>query len=298
MFYSKFRVVDSICSDILRKVDKGGRKLTLKFACAPDGSTFLDHQKTAYPFHVGRILRFAGDPKGMATVYLQSMSGGLYKEDRLTAEIDVAPRAMAHVTTQASTIVHDTQDGHATSNVLLSVGSQAFLEYLADPIILFPGARLCSSTRVNLAQGAVAIIGESFLAHDPKGRGRTFVTFENDLSVRTYPGRTVMRDRFKVDGEQFSLIARAGQRDYSVHATLMLLGNVDAGSALRLVRQAIAAEEANKGGIYAGASLLPESGIWMRALAVDGASMKRLMMSVWKAMRCAVTGNEPQIRRK
>ncbi len=66
--------------------DARGR-LELAFARDPSGRTYLRRQFASYPYHVCRPLSFGGDPQGMATIYLQSSAGGIFRDDRLREHI-------------------------------------------------------------------------------------------------------------------------------------------------------------------------------------------------------------------
>ena len=54
------------------------------------GRTFLGGQLTPHPFHITRPFYRPDDPAGMATLYLQSSSGGLYGDDQL--DLGSSPR--------------------------------------------------------------------------------------------------------------------------------------------------------------------------------------------------------------
>src|SRR5438552_3271126 len=84
----------------------------LRFAVG-GGRTILAHQRIAYPLHVTRPFHLDALRQDLATLYLQSASGGLYAGDRLGLAIEVMPGAAVHVTTPASTIVHDTRGTRA-----------------------------------------------------------------------------------------------------------------------------------------------------------------------------------------
>ena len=83
---------------------------------------------------------------------------------------EVSRGAAAHVTTQASTIVHSMTEGCARQEARIALEPGSFFEYLPDPMILFPGARLASHLRIRFAPGTSAIICDSFLLHDPHGK--------------------------------------------------------------------------------------------------------------------------------
>ena len=67
------------------------------------GRTVLAHQHVPYPFHATRPFYLDRERPEIATLYLQSASGGLYRGDDVALSIVAGPHAAAHVTTQAST---------------------------------------------------------------------------------------------------------------------------------------------------------------------------------------------------
>ena len=138
-------------------VEARGR-LELTFARDPSGRTYLRGQYASYPYHVCRPLSFGGDPQGMATIYLQSSAGGIFRDDRLREHIVAEEGAAAHVTTQASTIVHSMDRGDARQEVLIEAAAGSFIEVLPDPFILFPQSRFASDVRVRAHETATVVI--------------------------------------------------------------------------------------------------------------------------------------------
>ena len=161
-------------------------RLELGFAVGADGVTRLQRQFASYPFHLCRPFRFAGDPPEMATLYVQSCSGGIYEGDRLSLRIDAPARAQLHLTTQAATIVRSMRSAGARQESVLEAGAGSLVEYLPDPLILFPKARLETSLRVSAHRGARLLTGEAFLLHDPLGLGRPFAHLGADFHGRTF----------------------------------------------------------------------------------------------------------------
>ena len=72
------------------------------------GRTVLARQRVPYPFHATRTFYLDQARPDLATLYLQSAAGGLYRGDRVALSITADPHSAAHVTTQAATIVHRT----------------------------------------------------------------------------------------------------------------------------------------------------------------------------------------------
>ncbi|MCB2101475.1 MAG: urease accessory protein UreD, partial [Rhodobacterales bacterium] len=178
--------------------------LDLGFARDPAGRTYLRRQHATHPFHVCRAQYLDRPRSGQATVYLQSCSGGLFRGDRHQVTIACDPGARAHVTTQASTVVHRADGDPARQAVALAVGAGAVLEYCPDPAILFPGAGLVNRTRVTLAPGAAALLWDACLGHDPGGAGAPFDRLDTDVQVLDDRGRLRAADRMAVTGAAFA----------------------------------------------------------------------------------------------
>lgn len=266
------------------------------FARDPGGGTYLRRQFASYPFHLCRPHHFAGDPPGMATLYLQSLSGGIYEDERLSLAVTAEEGAQAHVTSQASTIVHSMEAGNADLAVTIEAREDALVEYLPDPLILFPGARLSSALRVRRHEEATVICADSFLTHDPEGEGRPFGALDSRFDVEELDGGLLARDRFALSGETFAARRPAGTRRYAALATVMVLSPRDRVSpVLDALREAVAGLAET----YAGASLLPnDCGVWARLLSADGAALRASVDAAWAAARAALTGTRPRVRRK
>lgn len=278
-----------------RETTAGAGRAEIEFGCAPEGRTFIKRQFACYPFHVCRPHSFAGDPEGMVTLYLQSLSGGIYEGERLSLAIAAEAGTRAHVTSQASTIVHSMETGQAGLVVSLDAHEGSLVEYLPDPLILFPGARLSSTLKVRRHETATVICADAFLAHDPEGRDRIFDCFDSRLEVEDLEGQLLARDRFVLTGETHRRRAAAAGYHAALATVFVLTGNGDPGPILDAVRNSLAAlPEA-----YAGASLLPNGcGLWARVLTPDGASLRSAMHAAWAAAREAITGVLPRARRK
>ena len=135
-------------------------RLDLAFAADGGGRTYLARQYANYPFHVCRALYQDAERPGLATLYLQSCSGGLYEDDRLDMRLEIAEGAEAHVSTQGPTIVHTMPSGSARLDARIVGAPRSYLEYLPDPQILFPGSRCASRIEVSLGGDAVALISD------------------------------------------------------------------------------------------------------------------------------------------
>ena len=252
------------------------------------GRTHLMRQMTPHPFHITRPFHHPGDPDGMATLYLQSSAGGLYGDDDLDLTVRIGPGAAAHVTTQASTLVHDARGrAGATQKVMLEVAEGGWLEYLPDPAILMAGARLRSRVHANLGQSAVLILSDAQLSHDPQGAGRPFGWLDSEVAV-SGPSGPLMIDRFDLCGQDWP--TRTG--GFRCSGMMLVAGDLRAGPAMAEAAETVP-------GVYAGLSTLTDRRIsLLRFLAADGVALGGALKSIWAAARVALTGRSPAARRK
>lgn len=273
---------------MLGKAPAAAVRARLEFT-ASAGRSYLARQFTPHPFHITLPYNDPRDPDGMATLYLQSSSGGVYGGDDLGLSVDVADRARVHLTTQASTIVHDARGGPtARQEVTLRVAPGAWLEYCPDPAILMAGARHANHVSAELGEGSVLILSDAQLCHDPSGQGLPFDQLCNELRV-TGPEGLRLIDRFSLDGKHWT--ARTG--GYACAGFTMV-----AGGAAQAGPEMVAAMD-ELPGVYGGLSLLEDRDIaLLRFLARDGVALGDALRASWHAARIALTGRAPPPRRK
>ena len=106
------------------------------------------------------------DPRrpDMAIVFTMTAGAGMVQGDRHRIDVTCEPGSALHLTTQSATKVQRMDDDYATSVVNLTAAEGCLLEYLPDPIIPCGGSRSYHRTRVSVAPGATAIVGETVRA--------------------------------------------------------------------------------------------------------------------------------------
>ena len=272
-----------------------GPQAALRFARAPDGQSYISRQRVGYPFHITRPFYFDEAPAGALTLYLQSVSGGIYQGEDLRMTCSAEACSAAHVTTQAATIVHRMPAAPARQTVALDAADGAFLEYLPDPLIMFPGARLTSVLEIEAAAGATVIASESFAHHDPGGEDRRFESFAAEMRIRDEGGRLLALERYALAGDHLAEGASQIAR-WPAQGSVVVAHRGPAREAiLAALRSALAPTES----FYGGASALPnEAGVGVRLLARDGARLRRGLEAAWCAVRLALYGAPPARRRK
>jgi urease accessory protein len=271
-----------------------GRKAeVLLVAELAGGRTVLRRQHVGYPFHVTRAFQLDRMRPDLATLYLQSASGGLYATDRLALDLVVGAGAALNLTTQAATVVHDARGQASTMCQSVTVKDNAFCAIISDPYVLFPGADLYIETTATVAAGATLIMAEGFAAHDPHGRGGTFARFSTHTRIMAPDGRLLVSDRGSVCGEEISTSCGT------------LGGMAAAGSVLMIAapdRLADIAEieaAADACGCLAGVTAAPnQAGLAMRLLAPDSGTLIRGIEAAFHIAARAALGVDLAPRRK
>ena len=262
------------------------------------GRTVLARQRLPYPFHATRTFHLDQARPDLATLYLQSAAGGLYRGDHVALSITTEPHSAAHVTTQAATIVHRTHRFPVEQNTRLEVGEHAFLALTPDPLVLFPGAEISCATDITLAAGGCAILTDGLSHHDPEGPGpdgvgRSFERYSNAVVVRDAAGRILLNDRGSITGEaMFAPSSPLGR--YRAVGTVFVLGRGAELCDAVLLENRLAAC-----GCVAGFSKLPnDAGIGSRVLAADGGTLARGLEAGFAIAFEALIRSPPARRRK
>jgi urease accessory protein len=262
--------------------DASAPQLDLCFARGPRGNVYLSRQRAGYPFHVGRLL----DAPAGARVIVQSTSGGLFEHEEVGQHVVATHGATARVETAAATIVHSMTHGMARARVRIEALPGARLDWLPQPSILFPGARLVSHIDAVLHPGARMLLMDSYMSHDPSGGQQPLGALDASIDVRSPAGRLLARDSFRLAGAAQRPLGGV-RGPFAVHGGLMVLTlDVDERAAALHALQRVAQQTC-----YAGASLLPNGcGAFMRVLAVDGQKLRVAMKQAVDAV-CAQTGD-------
>lgn len=265
----------------------------LEFIVA-DGKTRVGSQYTPHPFHITKPFHMPGDPGGMATLYLQSSAGGLYSDDDICLDVRAGVGSQAHLTTQASTVVHPARGGVTRQRVHLNIESEAYFEYCPDPAILFAESRLDTELDVELGDGAVAMLTDAFLPHDPGGGDEPFDRLQTLIRVRQADGREVLIERSDVTGTDW-VNRTAG---FPCHANFIVTGAIDAEVLAQALRGTLDALDGQ--GIYAGVSVPGGRGsVIFRAIAREGKMLTKALFTTWRTARIALMQQSaPALRRK
>lgn len=268
----------------------------IAFSKAPSGASYISRQQVGYPFHLGRTLKLPDDPAGMAAVYLQSCSGGIFAGEELQVQVHAGPNTQAHVSTGAATVAHSMLEAPARQTVNLTAETGALLEYLPMATILFPQAKLHSRVNVVLHSGARVMLCDAFCLHTPQGNSGTFDFYRADLAVRCPAGQLLAGDRLMLTGQDMARQLPGVSEHFQALATFMLVGQ---GLAVEELKASLRSALGRLPDSYLGVSALPnDCGVSVRIMSLDAVALRTSLHTAWASMREQLTGVAPRMRRK
>ena len=274
----------------------GGGLLELIADVAPDGRTYLSRRSQRFPLRLTTPLYLDPSQPGMAFLYVQNPTGGLFEDDDHKIALDVRSGAQVHLTTQSASKLYRADRGCARQRVTLAVAKGAFAEYVPDPLIPHGGARLKQEVVAAVEPGGRLILSE-VVAPGRVAGGEEFEYSSLSLTTRISSGC----EQTAVD----SVLLEPGRlepRRAGVLGDLAYLASVFAvvpGADCEALARTISEAADGMPGCLVGTSTLPSAtGVLTRILAGSGISAGRAFDAAWSAARIALIGSAPPRRRK
>jgi len=242
------------------------------------------------PFYLDRA-----DP-GMAFIYVQNPTGGIFAGDRLATSVAAGEDVRVHLTTQSATKVYRMDGGEAIQELRFELERGAYVEHVPDPLIPQAGARFHQRTLIEVAPGAAFLATEA-LTPGRRARGERFAydLLELRTEVRR-AGRALCVDVVRLEPARSDPLQPGvlGGRDYLV--TLLAVAPAhDAEALARRLDDALAAEP---GVLGAGGELAHGVGAFGRALADGPLEARRTLLTAWRAARAELAGLPlPEVRK-
>lgn len=240
--------------------------------------TVLAHRRHVGPLMVQRPFYPEG---GICHVYLLHPPGGIVGGDSLELQVGADAGSHALITTPAATKFY--RAGPHPCAVLrqnLQVNS-AVLEWLPQEAIVFDGAKVKSSTRVELA-GLSRFIGWEILCLGRPAVKEKFTAGELHQDFLLYhDGRPLLLDRLRLSGDSPALAARWGLADAQAMGTMLMYPG--AGADLAQLR-AVQADDVRFAVTLVGGVL------HCRALGQQAESIRRLFNALWLQLRGNLLG--------
>ena len=273
-----------------------GGLLELVAGVAPDGRTHLSRRSQRFPLRLTAPFYLDAAQPGMAYLYVQNPTGGLFEDDDHALTLDAEPGALVHLTTQAATKVYRAGLGCARQRVSLRVAGGAFVEYVPDPLIPHAGARLRQELVADVQPGGRLIASET-VAPGRVARGEAFEYSSLSLTTRIRSGG----EELAVD----AVVLEPGVSDPR-HAGVLgdraylasLFAVAPEADPEALAAAVIEATDGLPGCLVATGTLPAGAGVLTRVLAGSGIAAGRALAAAWSAARVALLGTPPPRTRK
>lgn len=250
------------------------------------GRTALVRKRQKGPLTVQRA--FYPEPP-RCHLYLLHPPGGVVGGDQLRLAVSAASGAQAVLTAPGASKFYRSAGPGATLRQCLSVEDGGVLEWLPPEVILFPGARVSSQTRIML-RGRARFIGWDVLSLGLPFSGDRFDQGQADLEQRIErDGRPLLSERLRIGvGEPCaaSLDGPTRLRGRPVVASLVAVGA--AADDLTAARGVV--DEAS--GLWLGITLIDDL-LVVRCLAERVEPAFRQFRALWRVLRPRLLGVEP-----
>lgn len=258
--------------------------LRMRFARRPARSELVELERIA-PLLVQRALYWDECMPELPICMVTSVGGGTLQGDRLTIVVDVEEGACAQVTTQGATRVHAMDSNHAAQLQELSVGEDAYLEYLPEVTIPYRGARYVSRTRVVAAPSATVLVAESVMAGRKHHDGERFRYQVLSLSTEVVrpDGTPVFTEKLLIEPARRSPELPGVMQHFDVFGNLLILTPPEIASriAARVRPQFDLASR-----LASGLSRLPNgAGLMLRVVGSESHQVRARIREVWAVVR-------------
>ncbi|HXP77514.1 MAG TPA: urease accessory protein UreD [Stellaceae bacterium] len=177
--------------------ERGDGASELRFA-RRDGVTSLAHLYQRAPCRV----MFPNSPADdLPLAALLTTSGGLAGGDRVRISVGVEEGAQAVVTTQAAEKIYRSLGPDTRIEIALTVGSDAWLEWIPQETILFDRARLSRGTTAEIEPGGRLLAAEMIVfGRTARGERLSAGLFHDRWTIRM-AGRLRWIDAVRLDGD-------------------------------------------------------------------------------------------------
>jgi urease accessory protein len=260
--------------------------LELAFRRDGRGRSALSGRRQRFPLRMTAPLYIDPADRGMAFVYAQNPTGGVFAGDRLQTTLTAADGARVHLTTQSATKLYRCEADEAVQSLEFHVAPGAYVEHVPDPLIPHAGARFSQRLVANVAPGG------AFLAAETVAPGRR--AYGESVAYEAL----VLHTEVRRDGRELCvdrLVLEPGRSDPRTPGVLGAAEYLVTLLAVAPERQASALAEAldealaSEGGVVGAAGELPNgAGAFARVLARDSLAARRALQLAWRTAREAL----------
>ena len=256
-----------------------------------DGTTILADLESRAPFLAQRALHCDEALPDMAWLFVITTAGCVLQGDRMALDVELGPGAKAHVTTQSATKVHAMDANHARQVQTITLGEDAYLEYLPDPLIPHRSSRFASETRIAIDPTASLLCSEIVqpgrLHHRPdECFGMTVLSLAT--SATRPDGRLLFTEKLLIEPRKHPIRQTGVMDGFDVFANVILCTPKDKADS---VHERIGADVDLRHGVAHGACRLPnDAGLVYKVLGRETEPVKEKVREFWAVAREEITG--------
>ena len=253
--------------------------------------TILENLERRAPYMVQRALYCDPEMSSLACVFLITTTGCLLQGDRLALDITLGRRAQAHVTTQSATKIHAMDANYAAQTQVITLGDDAYLEFLPEPVIPHRQARFVSDTQISVAPSATLLFSEIIQPgrkhhHPDECFGATVISIAT--SAARPDGRGLFTEKLLIEPQRYAMRQTGVMDSFDVFANVILCTPKNKADR---VYERLEAEVNLADGVAFGACRLPnDAGLIYKILGRETAQVKTKVREFWGVVRREVTG--------
>lgn len=224
----------------------------------------------------------------MVFSYIVSLGGGILQGDRLGVEVDVAPDAAVHLTTQSATKVYRMEYDYAVQQLRFSVGAGAYVEWIPAPLIPHRNSRLFQETTIDLHPEATFIFADMLL---PGREGELFqfdVLYNRVNVVRD--GRLIISDSMCLEPAARPMDGIGLMAEHAIMGTLYVFTPLM--KAQHLVEKLRQVPLDVGGDVLFGCTTMPDdAGVVVRAVGASPRLVRTVLRQLWNESRIHLVGH-------
>lgn len=265
--------------------------LDLGFELDPDGKSILRRLNRRAPLVVQQELYFDESMPDMPCVYILSSGGPNVDGDRYRQDISVGKGAKAWVSTGAATKLATMKYNYSGMVQNITLGPDAYLEFLPEPVIPHAGTRFICDTTLTVDPTATVVYSEIYMGGRKYYNGGELFKFDI-LSVcshgRRPGGEELFREKFIISPDRANLRDTGVMGGYDVFANVIVMTPPDKMEQI-YGRTTPFIDPARR--LAAGITHLPnQAGLLFKVLGMEPGPVKEVVREFCSAVRMAVKG--------
>jgi urease accessory protein len=274
-------------------------QLHLSFELDTRGATILRVRTQQPPW---RVVRGFDAPSGEKLAHVHNVSGGVLDTDALEWRADVGPGAQAQLTSTGATRVYRSRSSDlvATQRAEVTVGEEAYFEYLPDQLIPFAGSRFEQSARIDLARGASLIWWDMIApGRDASGELFGYESLSSTFELRAC-GEPAATERWNLVPRDRRLDSAARLGPYRYFASCYVCRAGEGAGYWRTLENdlQILADGRTSSDVLWGVTSLSRHGLLVRGVAMSGRSLSDGLVEFWRAAKLFLCGRAATLPRK